>query len=352
MPKYQKLYSLFSQHYPKGYMSNPVEVLKPYIAGWLPVVDKLYIIDDDIRKKYDALYNRFKDNKLKDNTSIHLSSLSTLPSYKLRTYIKDNDLDIQTVRKTSPYNSLVISDSFIRENYVSKPKETHYLLPKKFVNSLNPSKNTRLEADFYIYILTESDRSKLVTNHPSIYAELQTFESFYGNYLDSGWGNKKAFDNFNYFISLLNRVDDPKLNIIFDKSINNEINNGLAVDDDLFTNLMGMLKSTDNENLRLAQEIVANCELDASKPYILFLLWKFDKFRRISNNNQNFKYCLDSLKSYQPLYGSKNNVITLEDFISKIVKFHPEYLQTMFNCLRLYINNENDNTLIKEINVN
>ena len=46
--------------------------------------------------------------------------------------------------------------------------------------------------------------------------------------------------------------------------------------------------------------------MEVSKPYILFLLWKFENFRKIGNN-KNFKYCLDTLKPYRTYYNAWNN---------------------------------------------
>ena len=50
-------------------------------ANWNQVID---IVSKDLYPKYETLYQKYKDNKLKSNTTVYLTPLSLFPSYKLK----------------------------------------------------------------------------------------------------------------------------------------------------------------------------------------------------------------------------------------------------------------------------
>jgi hypothetical protein len=65
------------------------------------------ITKEDI-EQYSIIYDKFKDNKLKDNSSINISSLSEFPSYKLKNYINENNLNISITRKVEKINTIIL----------------------------------------------------------------------------------------------------------------------------------------------------------------------------------------------------------------------------------------------------
>ena len=341
MPTYQRLQSITEYSHSKG--TKPA--ITPYVYTWNnTIMDKLCIITTEHKHKYEQLYNKCKNNKLQDNTTVCLSPLSNLPNYKFKSYLTENKLNIKNVRRNSKPNALIIGDSLIKEYYYNKYNTgTHHIIPIDFLKSIATKKsNVNLEADFYF--IDEKQLEDLKKYYPAYYSKLSEFETVTGTVINQDWGSKKAFDYFNLFIDILS--DNPPYDVIFDHSINDDINKGLIVDEDIFVNLMNMLKSSDADNHNLAREIIANCELEPSKPYILFLLWKYDHLRKTADN-KNFKFCLNALKSYKDAYYYNG----LETFLTNIIGKHPEHTQAIFNCLRLYMNNENNKTIIKEITV-
>ena len=339
MPTYQKLQAITEYKHP-----GTKPGIAPYTYNWSNnIMNCLRIITTEHKNKYEQLYSKCKDNKLQNNTTVCLSPLSTLPIYKFKSYLTENKLNIKNVRRNSKPNVLIISNALIKEYYYSEYSAgTYYIIPVNFLRAIATKtlEDSSLEADFYF--IEKQQLKDLKTYYPAYYNAVLEFETVTGTVIDQNWGNKKAFEYFDTFLDVIS--DNPPYEIIFDHTINDDINRGLVIDDDVFVNLMNMLKSSDTDNHNLAREIIANCELEPSKPYILFLLWKYDHLRKVSDN-KNFKFCLNTLKQYKSIYYNNN----LETFITNILGKYSEYAQAIFNCLKLYMNNENNKTIINEI---
>ena len=341
MPTYQKLQSI--TEYNHGGNTKPN--ISPYVYTWSnSIMDKLNIVTTEHKHKYEQLYNKCKNNKLQNNTTVCLSPLSNLPNYKFKSYLTENKLNIKNVRRNSKPNALIIGDSLIKEYYYNEyATGTYRVIPTSFLKAITTKKsNATLEADFYY--IDEEQLKDLKTYYPAYYSKVLEFEAVTGTVISQDWGSKKAFEYFDLFMDAIS--DNPPYEIIFDHSINDDINKGLVIDDDVFINLMNMLKSSDHDNHNLAREIIANCELEPSTPYILFLLWKYDHLRKTADN-KNFKFCLNALKQFRSAYYYSN----LETLLTTVIGIYPDYTQAMFNCLKLYMNNENNKTIIKEITV-
>jgi hypothetical protein len=77
------------------------------------------IIPEDYQNKIKSFLNGIKDNKLTDNSTVYVTPLSELPSYKLKNYIGENKLNITTARKLEKLDTLVINKEFIENNYLN-----------------------------------------------------------------------------------------------------------------------------------------------------------------------------------------------------------------------------------------
>ena len=81
------------------------------------------IIPADYKEKLDNFINNIDKNaKLEDNETVYISPISELPSYKLKNYIEENKLNINTARKIEKLDTIVISESFLRKNYLNIKK--------------------------------------------------------------------------------------------------------------------------------------------------------------------------------------------------------------------------------------
>ena len=96
-----------------NHYSNSPQLITHYRQG--PIT----IIPTELETQYLELYEKFKNNKLKNNTSVYLTQMASLPSYKLKNYIEENKLNITTARKLEKLDTIVISDSFIKKNYLN-----------------------------------------------------------------------------------------------------------------------------------------------------------------------------------------------------------------------------------------
>jgi hypothetical protein len=292
-------------------------------------------------EKYKNIYQKNANNKLQNNSTVHFSPLSNLPRYKYNNYIQENKLNIKKVRTKDKIDSLIISHTLISEYYFSNINDRkYYMVPPSLLKLKGTQENIKS------YFVREDRVEEVKQLSPSLYQQLIECPSFTGSVITDGWGATQGYALFEYFSTLINNYDSSSYNIIFDESINKEINQGLVVDIDTFDTLYNMLASANKDNWSLALEIIANCDIEASKPYILYLIWNFDYLKKFNNNN-NYKFCLKLLDKYRGIYNST----TVEKFISGIVLVNPEFKQDIFNCFKMHINALNKKDIIQEINV-
>jgi len=304
-------------------------------------VSSLKYITREMIEKYKNIYQKNAYNKLQNNTTVHFSPLSNLPRYKYNNYIEENKLNIKKVRTKDKIDSLIISHTLINEYYFSNINDRkYYIVPPSLLKLKGTQENIKS------YFVREDRVEEVKQLSPSLYQQLIECPSFTGSIITDGWGATQGYALFEYFSTLINNYDSSSYNIIFDESINKEINQGLVIDIDTFDTLYNMLDSSNKDNWSLALEMIANCDIEASKPYILYLIWNFDYLKKFNNNN-NYKFCLKLLDKYRGVYNSS----TVEKFISGIVLVNPEFKQDIFNCFKMHINAINKKNIIQEINV-
>jgi hypothetical protein len=317
------------------------------------------IVSEESINNYLEIYEKFKDNKLKDNTTVYLTPISLMPSYKLKNYFEENKLNINTARKFEKLDSLIISDQFIRDFYIPKEykKEitTYRIIPydviankfNKYINKQNRWSDIRYsnyhtEAKFDFYYIDEEEiliQTKIDPN----FGELLKYPSITGRLITSQWGTKKAIDSYEFFENLKNITNKHDLDIVFDSNINSEINKETVIDLEIFQTLYSMLSSNDQDNWNIAREIIANSEFEQSKPYVLFLANVFPSLQNKSNN-RNYHLIHKAISEYKFVREYDYNI-----FIQKFVEKYPQYSQITCDCLVVHINHLCKTSLIKEI---
>ena len=319
--------------------NNIIKTINPN-TSWRVINDLKYITREMITK-YKNIYQENANNKLQNNSTVHFSPLSNLPRYKYNNYIEENKLNIKKVRTKDKIDSLIISHTLINEYYFSNISDRkYYIIPPSLLKIKGEQK------DIKSYFVREDHVEEVKQVSPSLYYELIKYPSFTGSIITDGWGATQSYALFEYFSTFIDNYGSLPYNIIFDESINKEINQGLIIDIDTFDTLYNMLASTNKDNWPLALEIIANCDIEASKSYILYLIWNFDYLKKFNNNN-NYKFCLKLLSKYKNIYHSR----TVENFISGIILANPEFKQDIFNCFKMHINALNKKNIIQEINV-
>ena len=320
-----------------------------------------YFLDKKDKQQLINIKNKNSNNRLLDNTSICLTKFSTLPKYKLKNYIEENKLKISQCRLNKSPNSIVVNFDHLIDEYFKYSSREYYVISSKSLYdyisldktikaNTNSDHKIRLDAEIlnnlkeytYLYDTHSYDLENLKQVNYALYREVLNCPKISGWLVTNSWGSKTGCEN----VDLLRDILDDKYHIICDSTINKDINSGTVIDIDLFKTLLGMSSSSDTSNLLLAKEIIANSELEASKPYILFLLWSNESMRKI-DNNANYKFCLDQLKEFKRLYHDTH----LETFIPGVLNKIPEHKQAIFDCFAAYINHRTNQELIKQLTV-
>lgn len=347
-------------------------------SGWQRVAG---IIPESYKQRYLALYEANKDNKIENKTTVYSTPLSELPSYKLKNYIDENKLNIKTARKLDKLDAIIISDIFIRDNYldlktynwdsqanksyyIPKPPDTIYLIPAGFITDNPKFLKYRNQTTSYgqsndiikdrkgnlytHYIILEKDLNNLI-QLDSNFETIKQHPPITGHVINNHHGNTKACKNIDFFLNLIDNIEKHNLKVIFDTSVNNEINQGIVVDFDIYQNLYNMLNSSDAENWEMAREITANCEYETSKPYLMYLYCSFSQLRK-SNGSNNYQFLKKRLDKEVKLssYGRNNNP-TFAGILKHLVVSHPSYNQEFLDCFKYQVNTFIGKDIIKEI---
>jgi hypothetical protein len=328
----------------------------------------LHIIPIEYIEQYDILYNTFKDNQLKPNTSVYVTPLSQYPTFKLKNHSEVNGLNIKTTRKIKEIDTLILDHEFITERYLDEKTKTYYIIPHSFLES-NFNKYIINFSEKYYGSISESDNTSEYYIVPtdamndfisidSRFGALLQFPTICGVAINSNHGNKKAHEAVPLFCNLTNLINQYNLEIVFDSSLNKEINKDLSVDLDTFKTLFNMLASDDESNYPIAKELISNCDFETSKPYILFLAVLFSPLRNKSSNNKSWISCFTQISKYRDYvskyFSSRNNLdpTDVDNFVKLFIQDYPQYKQIIGDCLTVYLNFRFKTDLIKEIVIN
>lgn len=347
----------------------------PYrLAAWREFTN---IIPEKTRLELYELIKQSKDNKLTDNSIVYRSPLSTLPPYKLKSYIEDNKLNIQTARKWDKIDTIIIDDTFINQyfnqtrydwksgKYETIKSKNHMIVPisaiiydSKFSKHLPDQKRTPIENLTYLpdsdkcthFIIEEEDFKEMTSTDPKFLSLRDVAEIKTGVLVVKEHGSKPLTDNCGFLIDLVDKVKQYNIKVVLDSSVNSAINEGLVIDFDVFTNLYSMLNSSDTGNWEVAKEIIANCEFETSKAYIIFLYNACPELRK-STQNKNYKIVqkiLDNSKlniNLSARYGTPS----FDSLVSFFGDKCPQLLPEMMPCLVHHLNTISKTNLIKEI---
>jgi hypothetical protein len=316
-------------------------------------------INEETINKYKELFSQHKHNKLEDNTAVYLTPLSIFPSYKLKNYIEENNLNIKTTRKLDTVDVLIVNYDFIFSSYIKL--QEYYIIPADKIIK-NPLLKKYIPDVKYQYADITIRGGLNVTHYfisPDICKDFISVDSNFSfikehplvkcNPIDTSWGNKKIVDNVNFFLNLFGNVEKYNLKIIFDSNISDVINEGLPLDEEIFENILNMINSKDESNINLAKEIMANLDYKSSEPYFIYLFNYFYKLSRNESNNKNYDYLKKQLKKYIYIQSNKHHPARFDNLLPALMKEHPDYYQEFMNCFRIHMNVLFKKNIIKEI---
>lgn len=334
-----------------------------YLNNWKKNECLMHLLDPSILTKYKSMYESNKDNVLTPNSIIHFSKLTKLPQYKLKEYIWNNNLNIKKSRNIKDSNTVVLSNELINDCFNENTYRTikeYYKIPKDFYeknikhllgtyrdNSLSNLIDNSDDISCFLVdkqSLSSYTASKLEIN--KLIPQIKQFNTIKGMEVLNEWGCQKSFENYNLFVDIVSNYEKYNFNIVFDEKLNQIISEDMTMDIDVFTNIMDMLISDDESNLKLAKEVVSNMDPISSKPYVLLLLHLFPSFRKIDMNT-NFRYLLQSVSKEKTSYTYDDT----PNFLAKTLVKYPEYKQQMFEGLGKFINKKIKKDIITEIKV-
>jgi hypothetical protein len=285
--------------------------------------------------------------------------MANLPSYKLKNYIEENKLNINLTRVYSKLNAIIIDDNFIRESYLCTghwKSHKYHIVPvdyieskfKKYIHNNNYFVTTINNKKIDGFLIKE-EQIKEWAKTDSSFLGLLDFPTVRGRELGNGHGFKKAHDNYEAFCKLKETVEKYNLEIIFDNNVNNEINKDMAMDTEMFQNIFNMLVSNDKGNTEIAKEIIANCNLEESKPYLIYLLNLFPVLRK-TGSNKNYDFIRKKLgKEVVAPWMSKNALPSTDSFIPALLNKNPKFAPQYMDCFRIHLNHLAKKDIIKEI---
>jgi hypothetical protein len=114
----------------------------------------------------------------------------------------------------------------------------------------------------------------------------------------------------------LEKIVNMKCEFIDESVILKELNTNLIMNSEMYINIQRLLESSDNENVKLAMELMANCDYDSSAMYLLLLLrnYKSKIYNSSSKHHVNFKAMLNYF-DYKP---NSNFNFTTDSVIDKL----------------------------------
>ena len=341
MKKYNILqhYSNFQPSY--DYTSkNPVEA---------------YLLPISLIKRYQALKEKFKNNKLKDNSVVYFSPFTDYPLFKFKDYVYETKLNIKRLAKFKDEVTTVVINDVILNKFESLNTSwkdgLYYFIDKKFYDSkIKPlikfqhyenHKSAELTTDNII--IHESHVNKITNKVKLDIAKLPTLT---GKLVEDTWGDKKYFNVVPLLEEIIDKAEQGDIDLVFDTQINSAINEGMEMDEDMFSTIYDMIISNDGCNIKIAQELISNLSPNTLKPYLLYLCHNFPVLARYGES-KTWKYTLDQIKQDKDLYKTDY----LQHFLHVITKTYPDYLPIIFKCIGYNLNKNAKKEVIKEISI-
>jgi hypothetical protein len=308
-------------------------------------------LNKEIVNKYKELCEKNKDNKIQDNSVIYSSPLSNYPVYKLKNYIQENKLNIKKARKWDKIDTIIIDKDILNFSETEKNKKYILIPAKEILDSKNKyigkdnyayERNNKFQDTLFFYI-----NEDLPITHYHEFEQFKNYPKIEGFPVINHHGMKRICDNLDFLIELFDNIEKYNINVVLDSSIDKEINKDTVIDLEIYENLYSMLNSSDKGNHKLAREIIANCEYDQSRPYILFLTSIFSTLMNKSDN-KNYHAVHKNLNKDRSYFKWSYRGEHF-DMVKLILEKCPEYRQIFSQCMKIHINSLYKFDLVKEI---
>ena len=301
----------YQTHYTK---SNPEWMIPSYWGNdfyWInqPEAKELLDIIDLIKQQ--------SKPDLKKGTTVYASKASEIPRFKLKEFIKDNNLKKTSRHKYS--DVIIVNKGYFNELVKQMKIEEHDFCTefhtkskiKDLISKIDPRNvvvqtwNNATNFNMLAYIRTNGDSlqrelkkslSIRQTYEQSVHSELGVLFNFYREH--------RLVELLTMLIDNKDRIKKGLVKFVFDEEFFVELNKeGIELDDDYLQTLRDMLFSSDEANIKLGFEMMSNLVIDQptllSISFLLNELVHTTKFRPsyYTSSNTNLKSLLKMLKT-------------------------------------------------------
>ena len=251
----------------------------------------------------------------------------TIPRFKIKKFHVDKGT--KCVKYIESSNFIIFSKTTIPEHFDTSHLYTYAsyeiitYLNMWIMNNVNKENNEKWAIDF-IEEIKANDNNILVRYNYYGSSYLRNKHGIKTN--DSTTVNTISKDNYNKIQKILNM----KCEFIDESVILNELNTSLVMDSDIYINIQRLLDSSDVENVKLAMEMMANCDYKSSALYLLLLLkdYRHKIFKSSNKNHINFKAMLNYFEDTcnSNFNNSIDEIITILKKKNILIKNHIDVL--------------------------
>ena len=234
----------------------------------IPKINRLPVSGDKMYFLNDVVIPRFKIKKFCEETGAKVVKYLSSGNYVI--------IGKKTIEKlfTNSYNVEV--DKVECLDFVNKVISS--------MNSLAPLWMTDLKQ-----LIIDCDENVLINNKYSL-------TGWFKQNTDIGLGYSQSLTEISYDnYSRLTEIMSLTCDIVEEDTILLDLNKNTVMDREIFENIQKLFQSPDDENIKIAMELMSNCDFSKSAPYLLLLLKDFHKeiYASSTKNHVNFKGMLN-----------------------------------------------------------
>lgn len=219
---------------------------------------------------------------------LYLVSGCNIPRFKMKDYCNNSGSKVVKFIESSNlvvYNQECIKNLYDNSNYRVMPKDTI----SKYVN-LRLIEDPRSEYFKELYaLIDEIDEDVYVASH--YYLRMHFKENGFSTDkypLEDFWNLDEAGH------TQIQKIVNSKAEFVLENVILKEINGSMVMDEEVYEQLKSLIESKDTENIKIAMELMSNCDYNKSSLYLLLLFNEYSNYfeRQHNKNHVNFKSLL------------------------------------------------------------
>jgi hypothetical protein len=279
--------------------------------------EKYFIEEAEANRIYtliDLIKSQPKITPTKGDT-IYASKASEIPRFKLKEYIKDNNL--KKTSRVGMANVVIINKGYFNELISKLKREECNFVKEDFMNVImKKSKNNLGDHVFNIYKnaidknkvgYVRKDNNQLkdaLKKHPNLLNEYTNNTYVLKGITVDLYRENRLLELLNTIIDNETLIQSGKMKFVFDEELFVEMNKeGIELDDDYLQTLRDMLFSSDKSNVKLGFEMMSNLVIDQptllSMSFLLNELYHTTNFRPsyYVSSNSNLKSLLKVFKT-------------------------------------------------------